>query len=232
MSVNAEIKLAKPGMDVGLSTNNAATLLPFWQNEVDVPYDHLLKIKRGHQQHRHDVRGSVLKINSFLKALPDAAPCGYRELLIARDGSDRQLHDPDGNAVRLVSPGTSGVTQIGMRLVVRDLEAHCRFYKQAFGFRERPYEKGVAFQAGESMLLLEEGEDASADAAYEGPGWRYITFQVFKVDDEHARVLAAGGREALAPVTLGETARISMVRDPDGNWIELSQRASIVGSLS
>ena len=39
-------------------------------------------------------------------------------------------------------------------------------------------------------------------------------------------------REALAPVTLGTTARISMVRDPDGNWIELSQRASIVGSLS
>ena len=44
-------------------------------------------------------------------------------------------------------------------------------------------------------------------------------------------MLAKGGREALAPVTLGTTARISMVRDPDGNWIELSQRASIVGSL-
>ena len=37
--------------------------------------------------------------------------------------------------------------------------------------------------------------------------------------------------EALAPLTLGTTARISMVRDPDGNWIELSQRASITGSL-
>ena len=36
----------------------------------------------------------------------------------------------------------------------------------------------------------------------------------------------------LAPLTLGTTARISMVRDPDGNWIELSQRASIVGSLT
>ena len=64
-----------------------------------------------------------------------------------------------------------------------------------------------------------------------GPGWRYITFQVFKVDAEHAAVVANGGHEALAPVTLGTTARISMVRDPDGNWIELSQRASIVGSL-
>jgi len=44
-------------------------------------------------------------------------------------------------------------------------------------------------------------------------------------------VLARGGREALKPVTFGTTARISMVRDPDGNWIELSQRASITGSL-
>ncbi len=40
-----------------------------------------------------------------------------------------------------------------------------------------------------------------------------------------------GGREAMPPTTLGTTARISMVRDPGGNWIELSQRASITGSL-
>ena len=44
-------------------------------------------------------------------------------------------------------------------------------------------------------------------------------------------MLKRGGRQAMAPVTLGTTARISMVRDPDGNWIELSQRASIVGTL-
>jgi hypothetical protein len=32
-------------------------------------------------------------------------------------------------------------------------------------------------------------------------------------------------------VTLGTTARIAMVKDPAGNWIEISQRASITGSL-
>ena len=80
-------------------------------------------------------------------------------------------------------------------------------------------------------MLLELDPDAPTDADMRGHGWRYITFQVFKVDAEHAAVLARGGREALAPVTLGTTARISMVRDPDGNWIELSQRASITGSL-
>ena len=69
------------------------------------------------------------------------------------------------------------------------------------------------------------------DGAFEGKGWRYITFQVFEVDQEHANVIAHGGREALAPETLGSVARVSMVRDPDGNWIELSQRASLTGSL-
>jgi hypothetical protein len=34
-------------------------------------------------------------------------------------------------------------------------------------------------------------------------------------------------REGLAPVTLGSVARISMILDPDGNWIELSRRVSL-----
>jgi predicted enzyme related to lactoylglutathione lyase len=78
---------------------------------------------------------------------------------------------------------------------------------------------------------VEASSDAPSDAGSEGRGFRYITFQVMRVDEEHARVLAGGGREALAPTTLGTTARISMVRDPDGNFIELSQRASLTGSL-
>jgi hypothetical protein len=32
-------------------------------------------------------------------------------------------------------------------------------------------------------------------------------------------------------VTLGTVARISFIRDPDGNFIEVSQRASLTGSL-
>jgi lactoylglutathione lyase len=70
------------------------------------------------------------------------------------------------------------------------------------------------------------------DAGRQGTGWRYITFQVFKVDEVPARTLAAGAKEDLAPTTLGDVARISMILDPDGNWIEFSQRASIVGTLT
>ena len=41
-----------------------------------------------------------------------------------------------------------------------------------------------------------------------------------------------GVREAFAPIMLGKVARISMILDPDCNKIELSGRASTVGSVS
>ena len=96
---------------------------------------------------------------------------------------------------------------------------------------ELPSTSGIAFRCGDSIILAEEDPDAPADAAMDGPGWRYITVQVFKVDEEHSAILARGGAEGMAPRTLGETARISFIRDPDGNWIEMSQRASLTGSL-
>jgi lactoylglutathione lyase len=228
------MRLAKPRVDIGLATNHLESMLAFWQGEAGVPFDHLLKIRRGHDQHRHDANGSVLKINHSQDPLPANPPSGYRELIIARQGlaQARDLRDPDGNAVRLAPPGEDGISQIGIRLGVRSLAAHRKFYRDAFGFPEEPRANGAAFRAGETLLILEEAPDAPSEAQGSGPGWRYITFQVFKVDEDHARVLAAGGKEATAPITLGTTARISMVRDPDGNWIELSQRASIVGSLT
>lgn len=227
------MRLAKPRVDIGLSTNDLEPMLAFWQGEAGVPFDHLLPIRKGHDQHRHDANGSVLKINHHAEPLPDAPPSGYRELILAREGlaAPKSLTDPDGNRVTLVPKGYQGIEQAAVLLAVRDLAAHRAFYGQALGLPERPWPGGAAFAGGETLIVLEESPDAPGDAGMQGRGWRYITFQVFKVDEVHAAVLAAGGREAMAPLTLGTTARISMVRDPDGNWIELSQRASIVGSL-
>jgi lactoylglutathione lyase len=225
--------LAKPRIDIGLATNNLGPMLRFWQEEVGVPFDHLLKIRPGMDQHRHDLMGSVLKINHRADPLAETPPSGYAELLIARAGlaAPRPLADPDGNRVSLLPAGTSGVGQIGVRVRVRDLEAQRQFYLEALGLEETPVLAGAAFRAAESIILVEQADDAPLDAPFEGPGWRYLTFQVFKVDAEHAHILAHGGREAMAPTTLGTTARISMVKDPAGNWIEISQRASITGSL-
>jgi lactoylglutathione lyase len=227
------MQLAKPRIDIGLATNNLEPMLRFWRDEVGVPFDHVLKIRPGMDQHRHDLLGSVLKINHRADPLPDSPPSGYVELLIAREGlaEARPGVDPDGNRVSLVPSGTHGIGQIGVRVVVRDLAAARAFYADALGLAEESYAGGAAFRAGESVILIEQADDAPQEAPFDGPGWRYLTFQIFKVEVEHAHVLAHGGREAVAPVTLGATARISMVKDPAGNWIELSQRASITGSL-
>lgn len=229
------MNLAKPRIDIGLNTNRLEPMLEFWQQQVGLPFEHLLKVKSGMRQHRHELLGSVLKINHYREPLPLIAPSGYAELLIARDGLTdvRELVDPDGNRVSLVPPGHLGITRIGVRLNVRDVERHQKFYANALSLLPSPAPAATpAFLAGDSVLILNRDAAAPVDASIEGSGWRYITFQIYKVDEEHARVLANGGREARAPVTLGETARISMVRDPDGNWIELSQRASITGSLA
>ena len=228
------MNLAKPQVDIGLATNNLEPMLAFWQGTVGLKLDHVLPVRRGQKQHRHDAAGSVVKINHHAEPLPEALPGGYRELILAQPSCAARLAltDPDGNRVSLVPPGHDRIRQIGIRLAVRDLHTHRRFYAGALGLAEEAHAFGAAFRAGETRIILEQNRDFSIDPGIRGKGWRYITFQVFKVDEAHAAVLASGGREGLAPVTLGTTARISMVLDPDGNWIELSQRASIVGALT
>jgi catechol 2,3-dioxygenase-like lactoylglutathione lyase family enzyme len=228
------MRLAKPRLDIGFATNNAPAALQFWRQEIGLPFDHTQPIRRGYKQHRHDLCGSILKINQLYEPIPDTPPSGYLELLIARDGVEetKTLSDPDGNRVSLVPQGYLGIERIGIRLGVRDIDQHRRFYIEGLGLQEVGSVSGRAsFLAGDTVLILEPSADAPQDAAFEGKGWRYITFQVFEVDREHAHVVAHGGREGRPPETLGTTARISMIRDPDGNWIELSQRASLTGSL-
>lgn len=231
------MKLAKPRIDIGFATNDAPPVLAFWQNEIGLPFEYTQPIRRGYKQHRHDLCGSILKINQVYETLPDNPPSGYRELLIAREGVSHPIEhcDPEGNRVTLVPPGRFGIKRIGIRLGVRDVQAHADFYREALGLSEiTPGDLASdarAFLAGDTVLIVAPSADAPDDAAFDGKGWRYITFQVFAVDREHAYVMSHGGREGYAPVTLGTTARVSMVRDPDGNWIELSQRASLTGSL-
>jgi hypothetical protein len=100
------------------------------------------------------------------------------------------------------------------------------------GLLDQAYALGAAFRAGDTVIFLEQEPGVVVDAGVHGLGRRYITVQVFKVDEVHARMIAPGAREASAPKTGGTTARISIVLDPDGNWIELQQRASIVGTLT
>ena len=223
--------LAKPYADIGLNTNNLSAMRTFWEQEVGAAFDHVLPIRRGIKQYRYDIGGTVLKVNNYYELLTRRAPSGYSELLIAREGAaaETRIQDPDLNAVRLVPKGLYGITQVGIRVQVRSIAAHRVFFRDALGLEETDSD---AFRAGETIILLEESSNATVDVSAEGIGWRYITFQVFDVDREHAWIVGKGRREVMKPTTLGDTARISVIRDPDGNLIEISQRASLVGSLA
>jgi catechol 2,3-dioxygenase-like lactoylglutathione lyase family enzyme len=228
------MQLAKNVIDIGLSTNNLEPMLRFWQQDAAVRFDHVLPVRRGQKQYRHDEQGSVVKLNHHAEPLPEAAPSGYRELIIAREGltAARRMVDPDGNRVQLVPRGYDGVGQIAIAMGVRSLGAHRKFYGDVLGFAEQPWPGGAAFRLGDSLILLEEDRTATIDPVRQARGWRYITLQVADIDAVHEELRSKGVREGLAPVTLGNVARISMILDPDGNWIELSRRASVVGSLS
>jgi catechol 2,3-dioxygenase-like lactoylglutathione lyase family enzyme len=228
------MQLAKSVIDVGLSTNNLEPMLQFWQQQVGLRLDHVLPVRRGQKQYRHDALGSVIKLNHHVEPLPQAAPSGYRELMIAREGlrEPRRMVDPDGNRVQLVPPGQDGITQLAVSMAVRSLSEHRRFYRDILGFAEQSWSGGPAFCLGDSLLLLEEDAAATLDPVRQAAGWRYITLQIADIDAVHGELRSKGVREGLAPITLGEVARISMILDPDGNWIELSRRASVVGSLS
>jgi catechol 2,3-dioxygenase-like lactoylglutathione lyase family enzyme len=228
------MQLAKNVIDVGLSTNNLEPMLAFWQRQAGLRFDHELPVRRGQKQYRHDAQGSVIKLNHHAEPLPEAAPSGYRELMIATEElqEPRRMVDPDGNRVELVPPGHEGITQLGVSMAVRSLGEHRKFYRDILGFAEQPWSRGAAFRLGDSLLLLEEDAAATLDPVRQATGWRYITLQIADIDAVHDELRRKGVREGLAPVTLGDVARISMILDPDGNWIELSRRASVVGSLS
>ena len=226
------MRLAKDRIDVGLFAVRLEPLLAFWQGEIGLKFDHLLPLGDGLRQHRHDLAGSVLKINEAREALPQNPPSGYRELVIARAGlsGPHTLQDPDGNRVMLVPPGHFGIGRIGVRLGVRDIAAHRHFYSHVLGLAPVA---GVAdaFACGDSVLMVEHDLHAPEAAEMTGPGYRYITIQVWNTNEAHGGILARGGWEGRPPETLGDIARISFVRDPDGNWIEISQRASLTGTL-
>jgi catechol 2,3-dioxygenase-like lactoylglutathione lyase family enzyme len=224
------MELAKPHVDVGLFTNAREVMLEFWQKRIGLPFEEPLPVGGGVLQLRHDMNGSVLKINHARDPLPGARASGYRTLEIARrELAEVQEHsDPDGNRVTLVPRGFDGVEGIRVGLGVRDPDAFHRFYGHALGL---PPAGAASYRCGDSLLAFAPDPEARGDAQMQGPGYRYLTIQVRDVDHEHRAILDRGGAEGRAPVTLGKVARISFVRDPDGNWIELSQRASLTGPL-
>lgn len=233
--MSSETWLAKDCLDVGLFTNQLEPMLDFWGNKVGLAFDHMLPVGGGVRQHRHFHGEGVFKLNHARDPLPGKESGGYLRLLIARENltSPIDLEDPDGNQVRLVPNTWDGLTHWAIEVATPDADVFYKFYERQLGLARDP-SLPLAVRCGRSQIIGRLSPETARSAPHDTMrrlGFRYTTIQVKSVDRIHKRVLDAGGLEGEPPRTLGETARISFVRDGCGNWMELSQRASLTGSL-
>lgn len=228
--------IAKDCLDVGLFTNQLDPMLAFWQNEVGLAFDHMLPVGGGVRQHRHDHETAVLKLNHARDPLPPATPGGYQRLIIAKTdiAAPKDLTDPDGNRIQLVPKGHNGISHWAIEVATSSAERFFDFYETCLGL-PRDEALPIAVRCGRSHIIgIEAPEIAETSGGDEmrRKGLRYTTVQVTQVDPVHSGAVLRGAQEGAAPVTLGETARISFLKDNHSNWMELSQRASITGSLA
>jgi len=236
------MELAKRFIDVGIFTNRIDEMRAFYADRIRLPYEELLPVGGGVRQYRYGLLGSVLKINHSRDPLPARVAGGYRMLSISdpRTPMPLPMEDPDGNDLELIPRGQRGVDQIEIHLGVTDEAAFEHFYGDAMqaerlgAGRFKLGETIVSFRRDPAAVRAPKSTSASAAdvvASMRAVGMRYITVQVRDCDAEHRRFTSMGVCEGAAPVSLGSVARISFIRDPDGNFIEISQRASLTGSI-
>ena len=219
--------LAKNAVDVGLYTDDLETSRAFWGDVVGLPYQELLKAGAGVHQHRYGLHGAVLKLNASREPL-EQATSGLRGLRIASGAitEPTSFSSPEGVAVELVPPGHDGVDATEIQTVVSDGASARRWWVEGIGATE----DGARFRVGETLIAVRTSERLPA-GSMRRRGLTYLTVQVRDLDTEHARMLDLGFEEGTAPVRLGDVAYISFVRTADGDWLELSQRASLTGPL-
>ena len=221
--------LAKQHLDIGMFTKSLERHHDFWERQVGLRFDMELPVSEGWVQHRFDAHNSVIKVNDNRNPMRDRPPTGYIGLTIARDNGPvwEGMH-PDGGRVRLVPKGTDGVVGIGITVATPNPARMMDFYIGAMEF-ERVSEN-VA-RCGDTLLFVERGVGGveTDDFKALGVGYRYLTIQIFDADKDTDGILRRGGRLASAATDYGTIARVSFVKDPDGNWIEVSARASLTG---
>lgn len=223
------MRLAKDHLDVGFSTGDWPAADAFWRTVVGLPYEEYLKIGAGVRQHRFGCNGSVVKVNHAREPLAPATTV-LRGLRIAHDRTAMpvRLHEPEGTPIELVPRGHDGVTGIEVSIACADGGSARRFWVDGLGGTLRPDGR---VQVGDTLIRTASEPDLTPMTARTGPGFRYLTVQVWNCDAAHAHLLDLGFAEDLAPFTLGTTARISFVRNDDGLPLEISQRASLTGAL-
>lgn len=221
------MKLAKDCLDVGLLTDEPATI-DFLRDDVGLGEPEILPVTRTVTQHRFDVEGSIVKAN-LVERLETESRSGYSAVWIADDAIDtiRDFEGPGGIRISRVPRGHRDVAQLGIVLRVPSVDHAQGYFRDTLGWSV----DGPRVALGRTVVLLE--QDPAAPAPVEMPvrGWTYLTVQIWDCDLETEAAVGGGATLAQPAITLGEVARFSMIADPFGNQLELSQRASLTGPL-
>jgi len=230
------MRYARAGFDIGLFSNTRDAQLHFWQLTVGLPFDHLGKLGGGIQQHRHVLGDAILKMNHARDPLPAIPAGGFTALCLFGDvGARGVLTDPDGNRVERWSAGEADSGRYGLCIESPDPARLARFYGETLGLRECPAPvEGPRAEAclahGEGRLFITSASPGwAASPDWRGPGYRYLTLQVVSAREAWATALAAGASAGEPLRELGDLVRFGFIRDPDGNWIELSERTTFTG---
>lgn len=220
------LNLVKPALDVGLYTNRIDAIRAFYEGEIGLTYNHLLKAGRGIHQHRVDLDGQgVLKLNDARDELVKAST-GYIGLAVL-GAEPRRLTDPDGLAVE-VANRLPGEASVRITVASNDPAAHDRWFADGLGASRLADHE---YLLGSTLIDVRHESAQPMVTARLAVGFRYLTVQVADVVTEHKRMVDLGFTSAVEPLILGEVAAISFVLDPGGNWLEISQRASLTGAL-
>jgi len=117
-------------------------------------------------------------------------------------------------------------------LNVVDLDRSINFYTQDMGLKfvsRREVKQNnaeIAFLNDESNGALELTHWRDKKSLAEGDNFDHIAFETDDVDTCVKELRAKGATIAMEPFSLqGSTSKIAFVKDPDGNWLELIQRA-------
>ncbi len=223
------MRLAKPHLDIGLFTNSLDEHLQFWGEFVGLKLDQELFMEEGWIQYRHDANNSVIKVNHYSSPLYGNRASGYSCLTIAKEGicETRESLHPGGELVRIVPKGTGGVTGIGITVSTPDPEKMMEFYCNAMEF-DQVGDRVV--RCGDSLIFVKDGPGGYKGDTFIDSNFRYLTVQVFDADAVIENILAKGGRFGMDPIDFRDVARYGFVRDPDGNWIEISARRSLIAA--
>ena len=125
-------------------------------------------------------------------------------------------------------------TSIDLGIVTLKPEEALKFYRDTVGLPlagEMPMPGGgtmYRLMAGESVIkVVHPGSAPPAVAAPGGiqgaTGYRYWTITVSNLQALTDRCAAAGYKVAITPREIRPGVSISMVEDPDGNWVEFLQ---------